>query len=95
MMGSGNCRTVKHFTAYALRQNTTTSLSKPDEVHNLGVAEVARIETEMRALLDANGYAGRSDRGGDGGNGERSALPCSPMTTKGRAGLACRECTRG
>ena len=28
-------------------------------MHDLGVREVARIETEMRALLDANGYAGR------------------------------------
>ncbi len=46
------------FYAYALRKSTTTTL-KPDAVHDLGVREVARIETEMRALLDANGYAGR------------------------------------
>jgi uncharacterized protein (DUF885 family) len=46
------------FYAYALRRSTTTTL-KPDEVHDLGVREVARIEAEMRALLDANGYAGR------------------------------------
>ncbi len=46
------------FYAYVLRKSTTTSL-KPDEVYDLGVREVARIETEMRALLDANGYAGR------------------------------------
>jgi uncharacterized protein (DUF885 family) len=46
------------FYAYALRKNTTTTL-KPDEVHDLGLREVARIEGEMRALLDANGYAGR------------------------------------
>ena len=41
-----------------LRKNTTTTL-KPDEVHDLGVREVARIEAEMRRILDANGFAGR------------------------------------
>jgi uncharacterized protein (DUF885 family) len=46
------------FYAYALRKNTTTTL-KPDEVHDLGLREVARIEAEMRAILDANGFAGR------------------------------------
>jgi uncharacterized protein (DUF885 family) len=46
------------FYAYALRKNTTTTL-KPDEVHELGLREVARIEAEMRAILDANGFAGR------------------------------------
>ncbi len=47
------------FYAYALRQNTTTTL-KPQELHDLGLAEVARIEGDMRALLDANGFAGQS-----------------------------------
>jgi uncharacterized protein (DUF885 family) len=46
------------FYAYALRQNTTTTL-KPEEVHTLGLKEVARIEAEMRTLLDANGFAGK------------------------------------
>jgi uncharacterized protein (DUF885 family) len=44
--------------AYMLRKNTTTTL-KPDEVHDIGLREVARIETEMRGILDANGFAGR------------------------------------
>jgi len=44
--------------AYALRKNTTTKLN-PEEVHELGVREVARIEGEMRTLLEANGYSGR------------------------------------
>jgi uncharacterized protein (DUF885 family) len=44
--------------AYQLRQNTTTAL-KPDEVHELGLREVARIEGEMRTILDANGFAGQ------------------------------------
>ncbi len=45
--------------AYALRTQTTTSL-KPEEVHALGLKEVDRIEGEMRALLDSNGYSGQS-----------------------------------
>ncbi len=44
--------------AYCLRENTTTRL-RPDEVHELGLREVARIEGEMRALLDANGFPGQ------------------------------------
>lgn len=48
----------EEFYAYMLRQNTTTPLN-PAEIHALGVAEVARIETEMRAILDANGFAER------------------------------------
>jgi uncharacterized protein (DUF885 family) len=31
----------------------------PDEVHELGLREVARIEGEMRTILDANGFAGQ------------------------------------
>jgi uncharacterized protein (DUF885 family) len=44
--------------AYCLRENTTTTLN-PDAVHELGLREVARIEGEMRAILDANGFAGQ------------------------------------
>jgi uncharacterized protein (DUF885 family) len=47
------------FYAYVLRRNTTTRL-KPDDLHDLGLREVARIEAEMRVLLDANGFAGQS-----------------------------------
>ncbi len=46
------------FYAYMLSKHTTTTL-KPDEVHDLGVHEVARIEAEMRSILDANGFGGR------------------------------------
>lgn len=42
--------------AYQLHDNTTVAL-KPDAVHDLGLREVTRIEAEMRALLDANGFA--------------------------------------
>jgi uncharacterized protein (DUF885 family) len=46
------------FYAYALKSNTTTSMP-PNEVHELGLREVTRIEAEMRAILDANGFAGQ------------------------------------
>lgn len=46
------------FYAYKLKENTTTTLN-PTEVHALGLSEVARIEAEMRSLLDANGFAGQ------------------------------------
>lgn len=46
------------FYAYMLRLNTTTTLD-PQAIHSLGLSEVARIEGEMRALLDANGYEGQ------------------------------------
>lgn len=46
------------FYAYALRSNTTTD-TPPNEVHELGLREVARIESEMRAILDANGIVGQ------------------------------------
>lgn len=47
------------FYAYALHLNTTTTTLNPDEVHELGLREVARIEGEMRTLLDGNGFAGQ------------------------------------
>ena len=46
------------FYSYMLYQNTTTKL-KADEIHQLGLSEVARIEAEMRAILDAQGFVGR------------------------------------
>lgn len=45
--------------AYLLQAQTTTTLS-PETVHALGVSEVARIEQEIRTLLDAHGFQGRS-----------------------------------
>jgi uncharacterized protein (DUF885 family) len=44
------------FYAYALHENTTTTM-KPNDVHDLGLREIARIEAEMRGILDANGFA--------------------------------------
>jgi uncharacterized protein (DUF885 family) len=43
------------FYAYMLRKNTTTPMI-PQDVYDLGVREVARIEAEMRSILDANGF---------------------------------------
>ena len=38
----------------ALRSNTTTNMTA-DEIHNIGLEEVARIETEMDAILQGEG----------------------------------------
>jgi uncharacterized protein (DUF885 family) len=40
---------------YLIKQHTTTDLS-PEEIHNIGLAEVARIQKEMYAILEAEGY---------------------------------------
>jgi uncharacterized protein (DUF885 family) len=42
--------------AWCVRQQTTSTLS-PDAIHDIGLAEVARIEAEMNTLLVAQGYA--------------------------------------
>ena len=44
------------FYAYAVRQQTTTELT-PDQVHAIGLKEVARIEIEMDGLLKLIGLA--------------------------------------
>ena len=44
--------------AHCLRRNTTTNLT-PAQIHALGVSEVARIEAEMQAILQAQGQRGR------------------------------------
>ena len=43
------------FYEFALRRTTTTDLS-PDEIHELGLKEVARIQTEMRRIMQAVGF---------------------------------------
>jgi uncharacterized protein (DUF885 family) len=42
------------FYAWAVRQHTTTDMT-PDQVHELGLSEVARIEGEMDAILQGQG----------------------------------------
>ena len=44
---------------YMLRQNTTTNLTA-DQIHELGLSEVARIQGEMDTILKAEGYTGGS-----------------------------------
>ena len=44
------------FYAWSVKQHTTTDMT-PDQVHALGVSEVARIEAEMDAILRAEGLA--------------------------------------
>lgn len=44
------------FYAWAVKQHTTTGMT-PDQVHELGLREVARIEGEMDAILRAEGLA--------------------------------------
>lgn len=71
--------------AYQVRRNTTTDLT-PEELHQLGVAEVARIESEMDAILRQQGYV-------DGSVGARmAALGTEPRflyddTEAGRAAV--------
>ncbi|MCG8422538.1 MAG: DUF885 domain-containing protein [Proteobacteria bacterium] len=43
------------FYRHALRHHTTTELG-PDEIHQLGMDEIARIRGEMRARFDSLGY---------------------------------------
>ena len=45
------------FYAYNLNQMTTTDLTA-DEIHELGLAEVARIRGEMEAIMAATGFEG-------------------------------------
>jgi uncharacterized protein (DUF885 family) len=42
--------------AWCVRQNTTTDM-KPDAIHDIGLAEVARIGAEMEVILKAQGLA--------------------------------------
>ena len=44
---------------YQLKQQTTTEL-EPEEVHQIGLSEVARIKSEMQNILLAQGYADSS-----------------------------------
>jgi uncharacterized protein (DUF885 family) len=45
----------EEYYAYTLRHHTTTDITA-DEIHELGLQEVARIQAEMRVLFDELGY---------------------------------------
>jgi uncharacterized protein (DUF885 family) len=47
--------------AYLVRHHTTTNMT-PEQVHNLGLQEVARVQGEMRKILDDLGYKGMGFR---------------------------------
>lgn len=55
----------EEFYRWILRSHTTTDLG-PEEIHQLGLREVARIEAEMHEILCGQGYC-------EGGVGERMA----------------------
>lgn len=46
--------------AYLVRSRTTTALS-PSEIHDIGLAEVARIHEEMQGVMDEVGFEGDRD----------------------------------
>ncbi|MCL6683488.1 DUF885 domain-containing protein [Sphingomonas alba] len=48
----------KEYYAFLVRQQTTTNRT-PDEIHQLGLGEVARIRAEMDALAKKSGFASR------------------------------------
>ncbi|MFL6786399.1 MAG: DUF885 domain-containing protein [Sphingomicrobium sp.] len=48
----------REYYAFLVRQQTTTNLT-PDQIHALGLSEVARIRGEMDALARKSGYASR------------------------------------
>ncbi len=74
--------------AFCLRSNTTTEYT-PEQVHEIGLKEVERIEAEMRTILEKVGYPGvaaPSKKLHDFGREERFLYP---NTDEGRAaGLA-------
>jgi uncharacterized protein (DUF885 family) len=66
--------------AYILRSQTTSELT-PQEIHEIGLAEVARIQTEFRELFDELGYPSDESLGAsmsrairDGGSYDISTL---------------------
>ncbi len=68
--------------AWTLRQHTTTSLSA-DEIHRLGLAEVERIQSELGAILAAEG--GTGELGVDLARLDRDERFLYPDTDEGRA----------
>ncbi len=47
------------FYAHVLKYHTTTSLS-PEEVHQIGLSEVTRIQAEMKSIFESSGIRGTS-----------------------------------
>ena len=56
-MGATSLPNGEAFYAAALKNMTTTDMTA-DEIHDLGLAEVARIQEEMRAIMEQVGFEG-------------------------------------
>jgi uncharacterized protein (DUF885 family) len=54
-VGAGKLPHGAAYYTHALRSETSTNLT-PDEIHEIGLAEVARIQAEMRAIAAELGY---------------------------------------
>ncbi|WP_340586128.1 DUF885 domain-containing protein [Erythrobacter alti] len=57
-VGVGNTEGGEEYYAYRVRSFTTTDMT-PQEIHDLGQSEVARIRAEMEAVAAEAGYASR------------------------------------
>lgn len=55
--GIGSVKGGQDYYAYAANYFTTTNLS-PQQIHDLGLSEVARIQQEMQAIVDQVGFKG-------------------------------------
>ncbi len=55
VIGVGQFPRGSEYYAYALRHHTTSDLT-PAEIHQLGLAELARLHAEMRLIFDQLGY---------------------------------------
>ena len=56
-LGTSTLPDGKRYYAYLARRHTTTSMT-PDEIHKLGLSEVARIRREMDKLIAETGFTG-------------------------------------
>jgi uncharacterized protein (DUF885 family) len=56
-LGAASLEDGKRYYAFLARRHTTTTLT-PDEIHAVGLKEVARIRAEMDALIKETGFEG-------------------------------------
>lgn len=56
-VGASRLPNGQAFYAYLARKHTTTNLT-PQQIHNIGLAEVKRIRTEMESIKDKVGFQG-------------------------------------
>ena len=68
--GLGNRPGGKALYAYLVRGHTTTDLT-PDQIHQIGLSEVARIRARMEVEMKAAGWTGGEEDGLRGGRDQR------------------------